>query len=112
MVTEDHYIDYLSSGPIESLIPVHILGKLSVAEITMRRDIEQAESGETNAAHAQMIALDSLAVNFALQGKIADRLRGGAVLIEQTVAPTSPIPLPSARGLRQRRGRTHRPSRR
>src|SRR6202043_3798192 len=27
----------------------------------------------------------------ALQAKIADRLRGGAVLIEQTVAPSSPI---------------------
>jgi hypothetical protein len=29
----------------------------------------------------------------ALQAKIADRLRGGAVLIEQTVAPASPIPV-------------------
>ena len=29
VITEDHYIDYLSAGPIESLVPVQILGKLS-----------------------------------------------------------------------------------
>jgi hypothetical protein len=29
VITEDHYIDYLSAGPIESLIPVQILGKLT-----------------------------------------------------------------------------------
>ena len=29
MVTEDHYIDYLSAAPIESLVPVQILAKLT-----------------------------------------------------------------------------------
>jgi hypothetical protein len=28
VITEDHYIDYLSDGPIESLVPVQILEKL------------------------------------------------------------------------------------
>ena len=28
VITEDHYIDYLSKGPIESLVPVQILDKL------------------------------------------------------------------------------------
>jgi hypothetical protein len=27
-ITEDHYIDYLSKGPIEQLVPVQVLGKL------------------------------------------------------------------------------------
>jgi SIR2-like domain len=29
VITEDHYIEYLSAGPVESLIPVQILGKLT-----------------------------------------------------------------------------------
>jgi hypothetical protein len=29
VITEDHYIDYLSTSPIESLVPVQILGKLA-----------------------------------------------------------------------------------
>jgi hypothetical protein len=29
VVTEDHYIDYLSGAPIESLVPVQILAKLT-----------------------------------------------------------------------------------
>jgi hypothetical protein len=28
VITEDHYIDYLSNSPIESLVPVQVLGKL------------------------------------------------------------------------------------
>lgn len=29
VITEDHYIEYLSSGPVESLVPVQILAKLT-----------------------------------------------------------------------------------
>jgi hypothetical protein len=29
VITEDHYIDYLSSNPVESLVPVQILAKLT-----------------------------------------------------------------------------------